>query len=229
MGSDKKERSILDYQTQQEKVIPRIAEYYAVTIAGTKIRLLSEENNKRVLNNDFSLLKETHSTLCFSKCLFSEIIQDGMEILRRSMGGHGTSYYSGVPQVMNEYIAHNTHEGENTVMYLQTAMYVLKSYIGFITKGKSLTDSVKYIARIQELSDVRFAGKNPWTVEEFRDLLVRAIGYVISKIAGRIASKEQGQKEKDVVNYKVGIKLQQLAQLHGVYFMVNQFVENINR
>ena len=101
MGSDKKERSILDYQTQQEKVIPRIAEYYAVTIAGTKIRLLSEENNKRVLNNDFSLLKETHSTLCFSKCLFSEIIQDGMEILRRSMGGHGTSYYSGVPQVMN--------------------------------------------------------------------------------------------------------------------------------
>ena len=80
------------------------------------------------------------------------------------------------------------------MMYLQTAMYVLKSYIGFITKGKSLTDSVKYIARIQELSDVRFAGKNAWTVEEFRDLLVRGIGYVMSHITGRIASKEQGEK-----------------------------------
>ena len=53
------------------------------------------------MKDDFSLLQETHSNLTFSKCLFSEICQDGMEILRRSMGGHGTSYYSGLPQMMN--------------------------------------------------------------------------------------------------------------------------------
>jgi acyl-CoA oxidase len=63
-------------------------------------------------------------------------VQDGMEIIRRSIGGHGTSYYSGVPQLMNEYIANNTHEGENTVMYLQTAKYLLKAYRNHITKGK---------------------------------------------------------------------------------------------
>lgn len=69
------------------------------------------------------------------------------------MGGHGTSYYSGVPQIMNEYAANNTHEGENTVMYLQTAMYALKSYLGYITKGKPLTESVKYMERFQDISD----------------------------------------------------------------------------
>ncbi len=37
---------------------------------------------------------------------------------------------------MNEYIANNTHEGENTVMYLQTAKYLLKAYRNHITKGK---------------------------------------------------------------------------------------------
>ena len=30
--------NILGYQTQQEKIIPRIAEYYALTVAGSKIR-----------------------------------------------------------------------------------------------------------------------------------------------------------------------------------------------
>jgi hypothetical protein len=47
----------MDYQTQQEKVLPRIAEYYAVNIGGTKIRLGSEENSARILKNDFSLLQ----------------------------------------------------------------------------------------------------------------------------------------------------------------------------
>ncbi len=170
-------------------MLPRIAEYYAITLAGNKIREVSELNKEKVLKSDFSLLQETHSNLAFSKGLFSELSQDGMEILRRSMGGHGTSYYSGVPQLMNEYIANNTHEGENTVMYLQTARYVLKNYLGFITKGKPLADSVKYIARIQDLADTQFTGKNPWTLEELRNVLVRSLGHIVGVIGARISNK----------------------------------------
>jgi acyl-CoA oxidase len=33
IGLDKREITILEYQTQQEKVLPRIAEYYAITVA----------------------------------------------------------------------------------------------------------------------------------------------------------------------------------------------------
>ena len=32
-------------------------------------------------------------------------------------------------------------------MYLQTAKYILKGYVGYITKGKSLAESVSYIGR----------------------------------------------------------------------------------
>lgn len=32
-------------------------------------------------------------------------------------------------------------------MYMQTARYILKSYLGFMTKGKKLSDSVKYIEK----------------------------------------------------------------------------------
>ena len=76
------------------------------------------------------------------------------------MGGHGTSYYSGIAPMMNLYSANNTAEGQNTVMYLQTAMYVIKSYLGWITKGKPLNDSVKYLSCFDEIRQMKFEGIN---------------------------------------------------------------------
>ncbi len=106
------------------------------------------------------------------------------------MGGHGTSYYSGLPQILNEYSANNTLEGENTVMHLQAARYVLKNYLGYLTKGKPLTDSVKYIARFQDLAETQFAGKKSWTLGEARDVLVKSIAHVVGIIGARISNKE---------------------------------------
>lgn len=78
-------------------------------------------------------------------------------------------------------------------MHLQAARYVLKNYLGYVTKGKTLTDSVRYIARIQELNETQFAGKTSWTLEEMRDVLVKAIGYVVGVIGARISNKEEGE------------------------------------
>lgn len=55
----------------------------------------------------------------------------------------------------------NTWEGENTVMYIQTARYVLKSYAKFMS-GKPLTDSVRYIADFQKVEDVYLDHNKPW-------------------------------------------------------------------
>ena len=51
-----------------------------------------------------------------------------MEICRKACGGHGFSQYSGFPALINEYAANVTHEGENTVLYLQIARYLMKNY-----------------------------------------------------------------------------------------------------
>lgn len=134
-------------------------------------------------------MQETHSNLAFSKCLYSEIVHEGMETLRRSLGGHGASYYSGIPQMLNEYAPNNTHEGENTVMYIQTARYILKSYIGHLTKNKPLTDSVKYLADFPSLTESRFYGKKPWTVHELKTVLLKAIQHVLGVITNRLSAK----------------------------------------
>ncbi len=45
---------------------------------------------------------------------------------RQCCGGHGYSLASGIPQVIQEADAGSTYEGDNVVMLLQTARYLLK-------------------------------------------------------------------------------------------------------
>jgi len=42
---NKKEIPVIEYQIQQDKILSRVAEYYAITVGGTKIRLVSELNS----------------------------------------------------------------------------------------------------------------------------------------------------------------------------------------
>jgi len=49
-------------------------------------------------------------------------------------------------------------------MYLQTARYVLKSYLGYVTKGKKLTESVSYIQKFEELAEKTFEGREAWSL-----------------------------------------------------------------
>ena len=105
------EIKIIDYQLQQEKIIDRVAEYFAITMAGRNIRKICDENQSAVKKNDFSLMGETHICLCLGKSFSSEIGFNGMEICRKACGGHGFSHYSGFPSLISEYAAHLTHEG----------------------------------------------------------------------------------------------------------------------
>ena len=56
-------------------------------------------------------MAESHVCLCLGKALFSEIVYDGMEILRKACGGHGFSHYSGLPNLMTEFVSNITLEG----------------------------------------------------------------------------------------------------------------------
>ena len=78
-NKDGQEMRVIDYQAQQEKLTPRIAEYFAIAIGGNIIRGLCLNNYSLVTEkNDFSLMAETHACLCIGKALYSEIVYDGM-------------------------------------------------------------------------------------------------------------------------------------------------------
>lgn len=67
-----------------------------------------------------------------------------MEVCRRSCGGHGFSHCSGIPKIYVNALPGVTYEGENTVMYLQAARYLMKC-VNMAKKGEKLPGSVAFL------------------------------------------------------------------------------------
>lgn len=53
--------------------------------------------------------------------MLSDLCTQAVEQCRRACGGHGYSKLSGLPSLLARVTASCTYEGENTVLYLQTA------------------------------------------------------------------------------------------------------------
>lgn len=91
-------------------------------------------------SGDFSSLPELHASLAGMKALSTWITSDGAEAARRCCGGHGYSQLSGLPGVFASYVQNVTWEGDNNVMCLQTARFLLKAvYSGRVRLGLFLS------------------------------------------------------------------------------------------
>jgi hypothetical protein len=66
---------------------------------------------------------QLHSQACGLKAYVTDVTVEAIEICRRSCGGHGYLMASGICDLYGDALGSCTYEGENTVMYLQTARY----------------------------------------------------------------------------------------------------------
>ncbi|KAL5481883.1 hypothetical protein EMCRGX_G022144 [Ephydatia muelleri] len=88
------------------------------TTGGPETQVLDYQTQQR---RTFQSLAELHATSAGLKALSSELSSQGIEVCRLACGGHGYSLASGIPYLYANFVAAMTYEGENTVMYLQTA------------------------------------------------------------------------------------------------------------
>lgn len=72
--------------------------------------------------------------LCASKAYYTWNCFFGMEKIRQSAGGHGFSYYSGIPPLITEMSPCVAAEGDNTVLSLASA----KAILFLMNKGKAV-------------------------------------------------------------------------------------------
>lgn len=70
----------------------------------------------------FTDLPELHALSSCLKASCTAITADGIEIARRTCGGHGYSQLSGLPRMFASYVQNVTWEGDNNVLYLQVSL-----------------------------------------------------------------------------------------------------------
>lgn len=140
-GSENKgvaEVPVLDYQTQQYRLLPLLATAYAFHFTGNYMVSMYNKMQEKIKTGDMSMLSISHAISSGLKAITTEATANGIEECRKCCGGHGYSHLSGLPELFSSYVPNCTFEGENILLLLQTASFVLKQQ----RKGRFLNDLV---------------------------------------------------------------------------------------
>ncbi|KAG8550272.1 hypothetical protein GDO81_026941 [Engystomops pustulosus] len=139
------EPKIIDYQTQQQKLFPLVATCYAIHFTAQYVDKFYHDVYSEIRKEDFNSLPELHALAAGMKAYATEICSNGVEVCRKACGGHGYSLYSGIPSLYTKVTASCTYEGENTVLHLQVARFLMKCFAAVQTRSP-LPASTAYLS-----------------------------------------------------------------------------------
>ncbi|CAD5233700.1 unnamed protein product [Bursaphelenchus xylophilus] len=120
------EVKVLDYKTQQYRVLPHIARSICFLFAGDYSMRLYERLVDDLSKGDTSLMADLHALGSGLKAVVSFQTSQGIEQCRLACGGHGYSEAGGFLRLYGIATGGCTYEGENMVMLLQLARYIMK-------------------------------------------------------------------------------------------------------
>ncbi|KAB5564108.1 hypothetical protein DKX38_004162 [Salix brachista] len=153
-SQDGVETQVIDYKTQQNRLFPLLASAYAFRFVGEWLKWLYTDVTQRLQANDFSTLPEAHACTAGLKSLTTTATADAIEECRKLCGGHGYLCASGLPELFAVYVPACTYEGDNVVLLLQVARFLVKT-ASQLGSGKKPTGTTAYLGRVQDLMQCR--------------------------------------------------------------------------
>lgn len=145
LNSNGQEAAIISYQSQYVRLLTHMARAYSLAFACKSSELMYQKMLKSQLCGDHHGLAYSHATVAALKAYSTQIAADGAEDCRKCCGGHGYSVLSGLPDIVTSVTSTTTLEGENYVMYQQTARYLIKMAAA-VRDGKPVDPPVQYLA-----------------------------------------------------------------------------------
>eukprot|EP00347_Sterkiella_histriomuscorum_P017806 403347919 len=222
-GEKKLERKLLDYQSHQFKIIPALASVIVQNIAKNHINDIYQAfiNDLKNGSDNFKPLKVIHHLISGLKANYTQNTFESISRLRESCGGAGYLSSSGLPQLVQEYSAQVTYEGDNTVMLQQSARYILDG----VSKNKeykedaivylnNLKDQFKQLPVINAFNDLS-------TLKAVEDALRVRSAYYIHQAINLGLVQHKGKEKKTILLHEVyQVDQITLANFHIYYYSV---------
>ncbi|CAI5744914.1 unnamed protein product [Peronospora destructor] len=143
----KEELSVLDYQTQQYRLLPLLAAAYAIVLTGNRVDQFAAALSEQTHRGDVHMLTAGHVMSCGLKIFTTDLATAGIEIARRILLGDALQTV--------------TTEGDNLVLSVQTARALLKILASHKKTGK-VPESMAFLANIDKLPKVNPRTKQQW-------------------------------------------------------------------
>ncbi|XP_024375799.1 acyl-coenzyme A oxidase 2, peroxisomal [Physcomitrium patens] len=122
---NKEEISILDYQSQQQKLMPMLSSAYAFNFA---TEYLVERYAEMKRTHDDDIVADVHALSAGLKAYITSYTAKSLNTCRESCGGHGYAAVNRFGSLRNDHDIFQTFEGDNTVLLQQVAGDLLKQY-----------------------------------------------------------------------------------------------------
>lgn len=146
INPDKPEPQVIDHVTQQYKLFPSLANVIVFKLASDYLWDLYNQVTHELEGGNLDRLPELHAIACCLKAVCTSEAAKSVEICRLACGGHGYMASSSFPNIYGMVTAACTYEGENTVLLLQTARYLVKMWTEALN-GRKLVPTVAYLER----------------------------------------------------------------------------------
>ncbi|CAI9095738.1 OLC1v1031736C1 [Oldenlandia corymbosa var. corymbosa] len=221
------ETQVIDYKTQQSRLFPLLASAYAFRFVGEWLKWLYTDVTQRLQANDFSTLPEAHACTAGLKSLTTSVTADGIEESRKLCGGHGYLASSGLPELFAVYVPACTYEGDNTVLMLQVARFLMKT-VSQLGSGKPPVGTISYMGRIEQLMQCRCAVKkagdwlNPNAVLEAFEARAARMSVSCAQKLSKFSNPEEGFAE-------LSADLVEAAVAHCQLIVVSKFFEKLQQ
>jgi acyl-CoA oxidase len=221
------ETKLLDYQSHQIRLLPALAKAYAYHFQTSYIEKLIEKFDQQADDISEELLADIHGTMAGFKAFCTWDVQAAIEQCRQSCGGNGYSSYTGLEELLANFSVIVTFEGDNTVMALQTANYLVRC-VERQRRGETLAGSVQYLDKCRALT--------AWRVRSANDLsdpvqLLEALDFYAGKQVLRTVDKYlslEGDKSLPTPQSRWNacqVELIEIARVHVFYNAATRFIE----
>ncbi|XP_042558539.1 peroxisomal acyl-coenzyme A oxidase 1 isoform X2 [Dipodomys spectabilis] len=226
------EPQILDFQTQQYKLFPLLATAYAFQFVGRFMKDTYYRVNEGIDQGDLTELPELHALTAGLKAFTTWRANAGIEECRMACGGHGYSHCSGIPNIYVTFTPACTFEGENTVMLLQMARFLMKSYNQVIS-GKLVCGTVSYLNDLpsQRIQPQQVAAwptvidiNSPESLTEAYKLRASRL---VEMAAKNLQTAQSHRKNKEVAWNLTSVDLVRASEAHCHYVVVKIFAETL--
>lgn len=221
------ESKILDYVTHQHSLLPLLATCYAYHFVGRWMMQLYRAFSAELEAGDLGSLPEVHACTAGLKALFTQATADGIEECRRRCGGNGYLQASGLPELFASYVPAVTFEGDNTILLLQVAKYLVKA-AAQVSKGQRMKGTAEYLNSWQELLS-RSCGAQ--TGEDFRgqEHQVWALQARSARLIFACAKRINSAPDADAALHLAAPELVRIARAHCQLIAVHKFIEGVGR
>ncbi|GAB1603699.1 peroxisomal acyl-coenzyme A oxidase 1-like [Argonauta hians] len=218
------EQPVLNFQTQQYRVFSALSTSYALYFTWRSTNEFAKQTLASVAQGKFDQLLCLHSLLSGLKSVSSWLARRYIAVCCECCGGHGISLASNFSQIGTNIAASCTYEGDNTVMILQTARFLLKCCRD-ISMGKTLTGYISYLNVDSDINNEEINAN--LNLPSLLRLCQKRVKRMLIMISGLIVEQIKAGSSPETAFNMWSIEMKNVAMASMQVYIMEQFIEAV--